>query len=74
MAFRLCLEDLDEKELLRIDSDRPLGNCSMTRYEPVEGGRFRLVAAGDTAAVDRAAGVPQTTEPESAGQGTRVGS
>lgn len=74
MAFRLCLEDLDEKELLRIDSDRPLGNCSMTRYEPVEGGRFRLFAAGDTAAVDRAAGVPQTTEPESAGKGTRAGS
>ena len=45
MAFRYLLESLTEEELLRIDGETPLGNCSRTHYRPTDRrpSRARLV-------------------------------
>ncbi|GAA4397710.1 histidine phosphatase family protein [Fodinibacter luteus] len=48
MAFRYLLESLGEEELLRIDGDTPLGNCSVTVYRP-DAEALRLVAYGEMA-------------------------
>ena len=47
MAFRYLLESLTEEELLRIDGETPLGNCSRTHYRPTDHGRLELVSYGD---------------------------
>ena len=47
MAFRYLLESLTEEELLRIDGDTPLGNCSRTHYRPTGDGRLELISYGD---------------------------
>jgi broad specificity phosphatase PhoE len=67
MSFRYVLEGLDEQELLRIDSENPLGNASMTRYERSDG-VLELDVFGDTEAVD-AAGAETTHEHPQAGRG-----
>ena len=46
MAFRFLLESLSEEELLRIDGETPLGNCSMTVYRADGTGSLELVAYG----------------------------
>ena len=46
MAFRYLLESLTEEELLRIDGETPLGNCSMTLYRPSDDGGLELVSYG----------------------------
>lgn len=48
MSFRLVLEGLDERRLLDVDRDEPLGNCSITRYVRREGGALELVSFADT--------------------------
>jgi hypothetical protein len=62
MAFRYILEDLDEEELLRIDGDAPLGNCSMTVYRP-EGQRMRLVEYGAVEHLEDSPARPTHEEP-----------
>lgn len=65
MCFRLVLEGLDEATLMEIDSDTPLANCSVTRYDTdPDGGRPRLVSFGRTTAVE--GDVPVTEEPDAA--------
>jgi broad specificity phosphatase PhoE len=49
MSFRLVLEGLDERRLLEVDRNEPLGNCSMTRYRRGADGALRLETFGDTA-------------------------
>ncbi|MGN6753165.1 MAG: histidine phosphatase family protein [Intrasporangium sp.] len=61
MSFRYVLENLTEPELLDIDREEPLPNCSMTRYVEKDG-RLRLDHFADTSAVDAAA-TPATDEP-----------
>ena len=46
MAFRYVLESLTEQELLRIDGDAPLANCSRTIYRRSGSGALELVAYG----------------------------
>ncbi|GAB3878639.1 histidine phosphatase family protein [Terrabacter terrigena] len=48
MSFRLVVEGLDEKRLLELDRDEPLGNCSLTRYRRDAGGALELVSFADT--------------------------
>ena len=48
MSFRLVLEGLDERRLLELDRDEPLGNCSLTRYRRGSGGTLELVSFADT--------------------------
>jgi broad specificity phosphatase PhoE len=47
MSFRIVLEGLDEETALGIDSDRPLANCSVTRYDLGDRGRLELTAYDD---------------------------
>lgn len=71
MAFRLVLEGLDEQGILRIDTDTPLGNCSMTTYALGDNGTLELVDYADTSAVDRAP-ADVTHEPKGAGHGAEI--
>jgi broad specificity phosphatase PhoE len=48
MSFRLVLEGLDERRLLDVERDEPLGNCSVTRYVRREDGALELVSFADT--------------------------
>ncbi|WP_432547395.1 histidine phosphatase family protein [Kineococcus sp. SYSU DK004] len=50
MNARMVLEDLDEEEVLRLDRDEPLANCSVTAYRAGPDGPV-LDVAGDTTAV-----------------------
>ena len=71
MAFRYILEDLDEEELLRIDGDAPLGNCSMTVYRP-KGQRMRLVEYGAVEHLEDSPARPTHEEPHApAGPGEK---
>lgn len=72
MSFRLAVEGLEERELLSIDEEVPLPNCSLTTYRRSDDG-LRLVSYADTVAVDRLA-APVTDEPEHAGRGDDVAS
>jgi broad specificity phosphatase PhoE len=67
MSFRYVLEELDEQELLHIDSENRLGNCSMTRYRRSDRG-LELEVFADTEAVDLAA-ADRTHEHPQAGRG-----
>lgn len=69
MSFRYVLEDLDEQTLLGIDTDTPMGNCSVTSYERCEDGSLQLVEYNDTSAV-RAADEPETREEPAAREGS----
>ena len=46
MSFRYLLEALSEEDLLRIDGEAPLGNCSLTVYRRAEGGGMALATYG----------------------------
>ena len=46
MAFRYVLESLSEADILRVDGETPLGNCSITRYRPGHDGALELVSYG----------------------------
>lgn len=72
MSFRMVLEELDEHELLDIDSTTPLPNCSITSYRRADAGGLQLVAAGDTSALDQSP-APVTREQESTDRATPGG-
>jgi broad specificity phosphatase PhoE len=74
MAFRFVLEQLTEEELLAIDRDTPVANCSMTTYRRDGDGVLRLDSFGDTTAVDEAAAASVTHEDEQAGRSGDVAS
>lgn len=68
MSFRLVLEGLHEEELLRIDREQPLANCSLTTYRDKEGA-LELVSFAVTSHLD-SQDVPRTHEqPHSASGG-----
>lgn len=46
MAFRYLIESLSEQDLLRIDGEAPLGNCSLTVYRKTGDGVLELVTYG----------------------------
>ena len=46
MAFRYLLEALDEDDVLRLDAESPLANCSLTVYRPDRRAGLALVTAG----------------------------
>jgi broad specificity phosphatase PhoE len=73
MAFRFVLDRLTEDELLAVDRDTPIANCSITTYRRDGDGGLRLVSFADTTAVDRAA-APVTHEDEHAGRSGDVAS
>ena len=52
MAFRYVLEGISEAELLEIDRDSPIPNCSLTRYDLTPDGP-RLLEFAATTALDR---------------------
>jgi broad specificity phosphatase PhoE len=73
MAFRFVLEQLTEDELLAIDRDTPIANCSITTYRHGGDGVLELVSFADTTAVDRATAAV-THEDEQAGRSGDVAS
>ena len=62
MSFRVALESMAEDDVLRVDREDPLPNCSVTTYRPGHGG-LRLQQYADTTAVE--AGAARTTREES---------
>ena len=84
MSFRLVLEGLDERRLLEVDRNEPLGNCSLTRYRRRDDGTLELVSFADTSHLEASdvaethedAPEPDAAAPDSsaAGDGSRVGS
>jgi broad specificity phosphatase PhoE len=73
MAFRFVLDQLTEDELLAIDRDTPIANCSITTYRRDRDGVLDLVSFADTTAVDRATAAV-THEEEQAGRSSDVAS
>jgi broad specificity phosphatase PhoE len=73
MAFRIALEQLHEQELLTVDRETPIPNCSITTYRPGDDGVLRLVSFADTTAVDRSP-MPVTVEDEHPGRSGDVAS
>ena len=61
MSFRLVLEGLDERTLLDVDRNEPLGNCSLTRYRDRGSASLELVTFADTRHLE-ASGVEETHE------------
>ena len=62
MSFRYLLESLTEEELLRIDGESPLGNCSLTVYRE-EAGDLRLVRYGSVEHLEASAAETTHEEP-----------
>lgn len=62
MSFRYLLESLTEEELLRIDGESPLGNCSLTVYREV-GGELVLVTYGAVDHLESSAAEPTHEAP-----------
>lgn len=63
MSFRFLLEGLTEEELLRIDGETPLGNCSLTTYRAANGGELELRAAGAVDHLEESAAEATHEEP-----------
>jgi broad specificity phosphatase PhoE len=69
LMFRYILEHLSEHEILAIDREHQLANCSVTAYELEEGGegrhaRLALRLFNHVAPLEDAPGVEVTTEPD----------
>jgi broad specificity phosphatase PhoE len=65
MCFRYVLERLTEEEILGIDRDTDVANCSVTTYHSDPGRRGRLVLETfNFVAPLEAAGAPVTSEPD----------
>ena len=62
-VFRYVLEELSEPQLMEIDRDEPVANCSVTRYEAGPDGVLRLAEAGAVEHLTRA-GRPVVEEPD----------
>jgi broad specificity phosphatase PhoE len=73
MAFRLVLEQLSEQELLKIDREIPLPNCSITTYHRDGDGVLRLDSFADSSAVEQAP-PPVTREDQHANRADDVAS
>jgi broad specificity phosphatase PhoE len=71
MSFRYVLENLTEQELLDIEGEQPLPNCSVTTYRAGDEGPD-LVSYADTTAVDQAE-AETTTEPSKSERARSVG-
>jgi len=67
MSFRLALEGLDEQQLLDLDRQAPVANCSLTTYRHDATGKLVLSSYDDSVALERAA-APVTHEPDRAGR------
>lgn len=69
MCFRYLLECMTEEEILRIDREGDLANCSVTEYRLDRGagpnGELKLARYNFTAPLERA-GAPVTAEPDAA--------
>jgi broad specificity phosphatase PhoE len=68
LSFRYVLEELTEQDILAVDREADVANCSLTRFEidPASGdGRPRLVSWNETAPVE-VAGEQVTREPDRA--------
>lgn len=70
MSFRVALESMSEDDVLRVDREDPLPNCSVTSYQHSEGG-LRLQRYADTTAVHSSA-APTTREQSSASTAGRA--
>jgi broad specificity phosphatase PhoE len=65
MCFRYILEHLTEDEILAIDRDTDVANCSVTTYQSDPGRRGRLaLSTFNFVAPLEAGGAPVTTEPD----------
>lgn len=62
MSFRYLLESLTEEQLLRIDGESPLGNCSLTVYREVAGD-LELVTYGAVDHLESSAAAPTHEAP-----------
>jgi broad specificity phosphatase PhoE len=60
LAFRVALEGLTEQQILEIDRNEPLPNCSLTRFRGDGDGRWELVGFAETEHLDGSA--PETRE------------
>lgn len=71
MCFRVALEQMAEDEVLRVDREDPLPNCSVTTYRrsgrEAGGDRLELARYADTTAVESAE-EPTTRETPSSGE------
>lgn len=70
MAFRLAIEGLNERQLMTIDRDEALPNCSLTRYRKDDNGRLELIAFAESTAVDESRAAT-TAEPSRSEPATR---
>lgn len=68
VSFRGVIEGLGEAQLLRIDKEAPLANCSLTRYAANRDGVLELQSYGDELPVQKH-GSDATHEPDRAGRG-----
>lgn len=69
MSFRVALEEMAESDVLRVDREDPLPNCSVTTYGLVEGA-LALERYADTTAVE-ASEAPTTREEPTAQEPAR---
>jgi broad specificity phosphatase PhoE len=67
MSFRLVLEGLDEQQLLDLDRQAPIANCSLTTYRRDAAGKLVLASHDESVAPERAA-APVTHEQDRSGQ------
>jgi broad specificity phosphatase PhoE len=67
MSFRLVLEALDEQQLLDLDRQTPVANCSLTTFRRSDAGKLSL-ASYDESVVLGLAAAPVTHEPDRAGR------
>ncbi len=67
MAFRLVLESLDEESVLKVDSEQPLPNVSLTSYRRNKDGALKLVGYASTTHLEISTAEPTTETP--AGEG-----
>ena len=71
MCFRVAREQMAEDEVLRVDREDPLPNCSVTTYRrsgrEAGGDRLELARYADTTAVESAE-EPTTRETPSSGE------
>jgi broad specificity phosphatase PhoE len=72
MGFRLVLEGLDEQQLLEIDREVPLANCSLTTYRDREGA-LELVSFAATDHLEAAAAPKTHEEPHTGSREQRDG-
>lgn len=68
MSFRLVIESLDERALLKVDAEHPLPNVSLTSYQRNADGDLELVDYAVTTHLDDSPAEPTTETPVGEGQ------